>query len=113
MSAPFKSLAPYSPRTVELEYFPALVNPLTVDAGPDQTVLGLSGALTGSASVVNGGSVSTLWTVVSGPGQATFDDDTDPLATFTTSEAGAYVFRLTATYGDWDMSDEVSVVCAP
>ena len=43
------------------------------------------------------GALPSLWTMDSGPGSVTFDDDTDPGTTATFPTLGTYVLRLTAT----------------
>jgi hypothetical protein len=111
MATPFKSLAAALPRAAELEYVPPLVNPLTVSAGPNQTVSGaLDGILVGAVSSYSTAAVTVEWTLVSGPGSATFGTPTATSTTVTVSEAGAYVFKLTATQGDWSIDDESSVL---
>ncbi|HEX5472840.1 MAG TPA: DNRLRE domain-containing protein [Lacipirellulaceae bacterium] len=85
-----------------------------VSAGVDQTgVLGTPVALVGSASddgLPAPPTLHTQWSVVSGPGDVSFDNDqlTSTPAAF--SAAGTYVLRLTADDGQLSSSDDVSIV---
>lgn len=71
--------------------------------------------LTGSAldETLPGGELTTEWTQVSGPGPVAFADPSriNTSATFTT--AGTYVLRLTASDGEFTISDDVTVVVRP
>jgi hypothetical protein len=91
-------------------------SPPSVDAGPDKSAF-LDG---GSASVALEGSVdddglpdefalTRLWTVVSGPGEVSFDNPNAAAPTATFTEAGSYVLRLLASDSDLEASDEVAV----
>lgn len=74
----------------------APATPLSVDAGPDSSVdVGDPLTLAGSAS---GGTPPYVyaWSQVSGPGTATFVDDTDPATDVSFDVAGEYVLRLAA-----------------
>jgi RHS repeat-associated protein len=70
-----------------------------VDAGPNQTIqVGQSANLQGSVSddgLPEGGSLSAVWMLVSGPGQLMFDDPYNPETSVHFSMAGTYVLRLT------------------
>lgn len=86
------------------------------DAGPDQIVTLPTGEATmaGSATALSAPSPPTftyLWSLVSGPGTATFVDATDPLTKVTFSVVGTYVLKLLATSssGLWD-DDTMSVL---
>ncbi len=83
------------------------------NAGPDQTILLSQAAqLNGSASddgLPSGNNLTTNWTVVNGPGAVTF---TNPNVTVTGAQftaIGTYVLRLTASDGQLDTSDDISV----
>lgn len=70
-----------------------------VDAGPP-SVIGTTGvALSLAGSVTDdglpSGTLTSLWTVDSGPGVPTFVDATDPTTDVTCPTAGTYVLRLT------------------
>jgi hypothetical protein len=86
-----------------------------VDAGPDQTIylptnqVNLDGTVTDDGLPNPPGAVTTLWSVVSGPGTVNIDDSSmvDTVARF--SEAGTYVLRLTADDSDLTAFDEVTI----
>jgi hypothetical protein len=80
------------------------------DAGPDDTV-SFPGPYTlqGSATDADMDELTYLWEKVSGPGTATFVDDTDPETDVSFSEEGAYVLRLTADDGTDSDSDETTI----
>jgi hypothetical protein len=71
--------------------------------------------LDGSAldSTLPNGKLTTRWTQVSGPSPVVFADPSrvDTTATFTT--AGTYVLRLTATDGEFTVSDDLKVQVQP
>jgi MYXO-CTERM domain-containing protein len=85
----------------------------TVNAGADQTVesgdvVTLAGAITGSTTAI-------AWTLVSGPA-VTLEGATTATATFTAptvTEPTALVFKLTASDGAEELSDEVQVTVNP
>ncbi|MEM8932425.1 MAG: LamG-like jellyroll fold domain-containing protein, partial [Acidobacteriota bacterium] len=73
-----------------------------VDAGPDQdldTAMPINVDLAGAIDDPDGdlGAFTLLWEQVSGPGVASFDDDTSLTPTVTLPTAGTYHFELTAT----------------
>jgi RHS repeat-associated protein len=79
-----------------------------VDAGSDQTVTNLSVTLSGLVTDDGIGAVTTVWSKVSGPGDALFSTNSAN-ATVTFSAPGDYVLRLTADDGFAAGSDEVAV----
>ncbi len=86
--------------------------PPTVSAGPDRgAVQPDSVQLTGTVSDdgLPGGTTTTSWSVVSGPGQVTFVDAGAPTTTASFSAPGGYVLRLTATDGALTATDDVLV----
>jgi VCBS repeat-containing protein len=86
--------------------------PPLVGAGADQTVTRSQGAhLDGSVSDdgIPGGTVSSVWSKVSGPGIVTFSDPSAPITTATFSAIGDYVLRLTGDDGELVSSDDVSI----
>jgi hypothetical protein len=94
----------------------------TVDAGPDQswfvltypTTVVLRGDFTDDWLPPNPGTVTTTWTVVSGPEGVTFDDAHQSIATAFVPGPGVYVFRLTVSDGDATVSDElVATIAVP
>lgn len=83
----------------------APLGPPSVNAGPDQSVNAFSiVTLAGSGS--NG---TFLWTQVSGPGIAIFNDDTDPVSQVAFTVSGVYVFRLTVSNALVSVSDDVTI----
>jgi hypothetical protein len=88
----------------------------TVDAGPDRqiTLPGLA-TMAGSASDdgLPGGTLTTAWSQISGPGTAGFTDATSPTTTVSFSDAGSYVLELTADDGALSGTDQVTVTVDP
>jgi RHS repeat-associated protein len=88
-----------------------------VSAGPDVTIpLSYSLALNGSTSddgLPAGSSVTTNWTVVSGPGTVTFLDASSPTSSATFSATGTYVLRLTASDTDVTATSDVTITVVP
>ena len=85
-----------------------------VDAGGDRSVLfGDSAALAGTVSddgLPNPpGSVTTLWSQVSGPGTVTFAEPSAAATSATFSAPGEYVVRLTASDSVLSRSDDLSI----
>jgi len=89
----------------------------TVDAGADQTITLPAGAnlngTVGDDGLPLGSSVSTLWSMVSGPGTVTFANPTVTVTAASFSVAGMYVLRLTATDSQLAGSDEVTIRVIP
>ena len=84
-----------------------------VDAGPDATLM-LPGQLTLSGIISDdglpaGGSLSSLWTQVSGPGTTTFTNPASASTDASFSTDGEYTLRLTATDGSLTSSDDVVI----
>ena len=83
-----------------------------VNAGTDKTItLPSSVSLSGSASDDGqpSGTLTTLWTKISGPGTVSFANAGVTSTTATFSAAGTYVLRLTANDGSLQASDDVTV----
>ena len=91
--------------------------PPTVNAGPDQTIALPSNATLNGTITDDGfpapSTVTSLWTVVSGPGTVTFADPTLAETTATFSEAGLYELKLMATDGELTSHDEVKINVHP
>ncbi len=88
--------------------------PPAVNAGPDQTVTlqaaaSLDGTVTDDGLPNPPGAVTTSWSLISGPGTATFADPSAVDTTASFSGAGTYVVRLTANDGGSVASDTVTV----
>ncbi|MGD8961132.1 MAG: hypothetical protein PVH43_01385 [Desulfobacterales bacterium] len=90
--------------------------PPTVDAGLDETIylpinqVDLDGTVTDDGLPNPPATVTTTWSVVSGPGTVNIDDSSsvDTVARF--SEAGTYVLRLTADDSELSDFDEVTII---
>ncbi len=90
---------------VTIKYFDT---PQNVDAGQDGSTCGLEYTLDPaqySVSCTNGGTVTAVWSVKTGPGTATFSGN-DVIV----SVCGPYVFRYTVTNGPCSDFDEVEVM---
>src|SRR5215207_1138192 len=88
-------------------------HPPVVNAGPDQTITvrdsaTLQGAATDDGRPA-GSTLSTTWTVVSGPGLVTFENAHQASTTATFSLPGTYVLRLTADDSDITSDDDVVI----
>src|SRR4030042_4635681 len=88
--------------------------PPVVNAGLDQTVSIDNGvSLNGSASddgLPNPpGMVTTLWSMVSGPGVVTFANPNSPTTTASFSSSGSYVLRLTTNDSELISYDDTSI----
>jgi glucuronoarabinoxylan endo-1,4-beta-xylanase len=78
-----------------------------VSAGPSPSaVVGVPSNLTGTLS----NSLSSRWSLVSGPGSATFADDSQPVTSVTFKEAGSYLLRLSASNAYGETSATVNVI---
>lgn len=101
-----------APATIALTVVSVNDIPL-VDAGPDQlvTLPTTSVPLTAVVSddVFDGSTLAVAWTAVSGPGQVTFAEATNPVTTATFSASGTYVLRLSADDNFFLGSDDVVV----
>jgi hypothetical protein len=92
--------------------------PPTVNVGPDQTITlpksaTLDGTVTDDGLPNPSGTVTTTWSVVSGPGTVTFGEASAEDTTASFSMAGVYVLRLTADDSELDNSDEVTIAVNP
>jgi RHS repeat-associated protein len=89
----------------------------TVNAGADQTIqLTDSANLNGTThddGLPEGGSVSTTWSKVSGPGTVAFANPNVTVTTATFSETGTYVLQLTATDSELSNSDTITITVNP
>jgi RHS repeat-associated protein len=85
-----------------------------VSAGPDQTLTlpTSSTTLTGTATddgLPAGSTLSTQWVQVYGPGTVVFSSATSPVTTAFFDSPGVYVLRLTASDGELQSTDPVTV----
>ena len=86
----------------------------TVDAGLDQSInvangVSLDGTVTDDGLPNPPGTVTSLWGLISGPGTATFLDDTAVDTTVTFSTDGVYVLQLTVDDSEFTNFDEVTI----
>ena len=87
-----------------------------VNAGADQTItLPALANLSGSVSDSGGPLATPLvsWSVVSGPGSVTFGNASSASTSANFSVAGTYVLRLTASDGQLQSSDDVTITVLP
>ena len=88
-----------------------------VNAGPDLSItLPATATLNGTATddgLPAGGTLSMLWSVVSGPGQAGFNPINRAASSATFNTPGTYVLRLTANDSELTTSDDVVVEVKP
>ena len=85
----------------------AALNPLpaiATGAAPSATA-GAPAALTGSAT----GATSSTWSLVSGPGTASFADPNNPTTTVTFSQPGVYTLRLLSSNANGTVSRTLAV----
>lgn len=91
-----------------------LINqPPIVDAGEDQTIYSLIPVQLAGKVEDDGilkDQLTMKWTVVSGEGNVTFIDDTDPLTKVNFDSAGTYILKLTANDGLAEASDTVKII---
>lgn len=86
--------------------------PPVVNAGADITVSETPALLSGNVSddgLPAGESLTVMWTQISGPGTASFNNAAQANTTVSFSEGGSYVLRLTASDSEYSASDEISV----
>lgn len=91
---------------------PATNQPPTVNAGADQVVAPSEAASLSGDVADDGepnGTLSALWSQVSGPGTVTFANSRSAQTTASFSAMGDYVLRLTASDGVLASSDDVAV----
>ena len=83
-----------------------------VNAGPNQQITGRTTTLGGTVTddgLPKGASLSTAWTLVSGPGLATIADSSAVVSAVTFGAPGSYVLRLSASDGELEGRDEVAL----
>ena len=102
--------------TVDRDPWPTGTNELNrspcVQAGADQTVqdVALLTALISDDGVPTPSTLSTTWSVTSGPGVVTFNDPNSPTTQAQFSLPGSYVLRLEASDGALTTSDSVTIM---
>ncbi|MEP0843785.1 MAG: PKD domain-containing protein, partial [Phycisphaerae bacterium] len=106
-------------RELSLTIIPAPVNAApSVDAGSDQAVMiaegcTLRGTVSDDGQPGTPGTLTTLWSVVSGPGAVSFADAGSAQTTAGFAVPGEYVLRLTASDGALSADDTVKVYVVP
>jgi hypothetical protein len=98
--------------TVTITVNPPTNQPPVVNAGPDQTItLPNTASLNGMVSDDGhpNGTLNTMWSKVSGPGNVSFANANAVNTTASFSAAGSYVLRLSASDGIATVSDDVSI----
>ncbi|MGH7449823.1 MAG: DUF7594 domain-containing protein, partial [bacterium] len=85
--------------------------PPCVNAGPNQSITGMSATLAGSATDDGdpNGSLTTTWSKASGPGTVTFENANALATTASFSANGIYILRLTADDGQLQKDSEVTI----
>ncbi|MBC8029832.1 MAG: Ig-like domain-containing protein [Pyrinomonadaceae bacterium] len=91
--------------------------PPTVSGGSDQTIAlprtaGLNGTVTDDG-LPTGGTLSLMWSQVSGPGSVTFEAPTLAETTAAFSVAGEYVLKLSASDSDLSSHSEIKIIVQP
>ena len=89
-----------------------------IDAGPDQTIAlpssaNLNGTVTDDGLPNPPGTVTTIWSEVSGPGTVTFGDASAVDTTASFSASGSYVLKLQASDSVLSSSDTATVTVNP
>ncbi len=102
---------------LHVEYTTQANNPPIVIAGPDQMIafparVILDGTVTDDGLPIPS-SLTSTWSMVSGPGTVVFNEDNAVDTTAFFSTYGSYVLRLTADDGALTASDEVAIVVNP
>ncbi len=95
---------------------PALkIEPISVNAGPDQTItLPAAAQLQGTyTDAVPGGTPVITWSTVSGPGTASFLRTDIPATSVSFSSPGDYVLRLTVAHGQIVRNDDIVIKANP
>ncbi|NGO39579.1 hypothetical protein G4L39_09250, partial [Limisphaera ngatamarikiensis] len=92
--------------------------PPMVNAGPDQTIrLPAPALLAGQASddglPADPGQLTVWWELVSGPGQVAWSNTNALSVLVAFTQPGVYVFRLSASDGEWVAADEMQVEVQP
>ena len=90
--------------------------PPLVDAGPDQTLDGLTTLLEGEVTddgLPLGSTVVVTWSQLSGPGTATFEDPFSARTNVSFDTVGAYELELLASDTLLTAADAVTIVAAP
>ena len=93
-------------------YRPRLTLSFTANPAPVISTGGAPAANTGSPANLTGtasGATATTWSLVSGPGTATFADSSNPATTVTFSQPGSYTLRLLSSNANGTVSRTLAV----
>lgn len=107
----FDASAASAPAMVQITVLP-VNDPPAADAGPDQlTDLPLADAvpLSGTASDIDSASLTTTWSLVSGPFSVTFADEHSLVTTAAFGGPGMYTLQLTVDDGQYAVTDDVII----
>jgi hypothetical protein len=116
LTANDSELSAYDDVTITVNPVPN--QPPLVYAGFDQTItlpdnVSLDGSVTDDGLPDPPGTVTTVWSVVSGPGVVTFADVIDVKSNASFSTDGIYVLRLTASDSELSVYDDVIITVNP
>ena len=104
--------------TIVVQPAPVANQPPQVNAGVDQTIqlpaaANLAGTASDDSQPASPGAVTTNWSRISGPGSVSFANAASRNTTASFSAAGTYVLRLTASDGQLQSIDELTVTVIP
>jgi hypothetical protein len=100
----------YVPGYVELDNFALRTNlPPVVNAGPMQAGFTNRYTLAGSATSPSGATLTNTWSLVSGPGTATFSNSNSLNSTVTFSTPGIYILKLTSSDPYYSISSQINI----
>jgi Carbohydrate esterase, sialic acid-specific acetylesterase/Bacterial Ig-like domain (group 3) len=100
----------YVPGYVELDNFALRTNlPPVVSAGAQQAGFTNRYTLAGSATSPSGATLTNTWSLVSGPGTATFANSNSLNSTVTFSTPGIYILNLASSDPYYTVSSQVSI----
>ena len=91
----------------------SLGNPAVATVNPGTAPTAIRNVATTLTGTISNAPAGSQWSLVSGPGDATFADPSLPATTVTFSEPGSYLLRLTATNVHGESSRTLAVTVAP
>ena len=91
----------------------SLGNPAAPTVNPGTAPVAIRNVAAALAGTVSNAGNGAQWSLVSGPGDATFGDASLPTTTVTFSEAGSYILRLTAINAHGESSRTLAITVAP
>ena len=87
-------------------------NPAVPTVNPGTAPVAIRNVATTLSGTISNAAAGSQWSLVSGPGDATFTDASQPATTVTFSETGAYLLRLTATNAHGASSRTLAITVA-